>query len=172
MHTERRLPMYRVSFSLLFGLIFSMFVIGSAFGGGDLATYEPKSPAEAEIKKTLMNLQETNNKSDIDGCLCLYHENARVQTNSRGSMSAKKDLPKYYKKVWGTHPRVQFGSPEIAVDGERAVVKMKAESTKSCGAIESTANTYTMVREGGTWLIVKQNYSGGAKGAQGMAGEG
>jgi hypothetical protein len=87
-------------------------------------------------------------------------------------MSSKKDLPKYYKKVWSTYPSVQFGTPEIAVDGEQAVVKLKADSTKSCGAIESTVNTYTMVREGGTWLIVKQSYSGGAKGAQSMMGEG
>jgi hypothetical protein len=61
--------MYERRVALFCGLLLATFMIGCVTGGGTLDSYKPKSTAESEITKCLIDLQEAFNREDVDGYL-------------------------------------------------------------------------------------------------------
>ena len=148
-------------------VIFYVFLAGllvacAAATGGRLATYEPKSTAEAGIKKTLMNFENAYDARDLEGCLSCFHKNAQYQiTVAGGQMTSMEYLPLYFKDLWSTYDiRFHYGAPDIEIDEEQAIVKIDAHTTlmdsNSVTRASTTRNTYTMVRERDRWLIMKR----------------
>lgn len=68
---------------LSWGFYTSIFIFGCATSMTPLKDCKPRSPAEAEIKKTLMNLEEVRNKGDIQRALAFIHDQVRFQDGCR-----------------------------------------------------------------------------------------
>jgi len=151
--------MYRRLSFLFWGLFLAVFMLGCVTGGGgSLNSYKPKSTAESQITKCLMDYQEAFNREDLAGCLSHFHENAQVQTSSAGTMGSKKDLPDRLEYSWGFGTRIRFSIPDITINGDQAVVKIRSnwENKEVTGHNE---NEYNMVRVGDRWLIMESKYS-------------
>jgi hypothetical protein len=139
---------------LLFLVSLLVFLISCA-AGGRLETYEPKSPAEAEIKKSLIDFEDAYNSRDLNRCLSHAHENISYETTS-GSWASKEELPDTLEWEWGIGVRIQYTTPDIALDEKQAVVKISSPWESNMGQSGFTQNTYTMVLEGDRWLTIKR----------------
>jgi ketosteroid isomerase-like protein len=152
--------MYRRLVFLFWGLFLAVFMLGCVTG---LDSYKPKSTAESKIIKCLMDYQEAFNREDLAGCLSHFHENAQLQTSSSGTMGSKKDFSDSLEFSWGYEQRIQFSSPDITINGDQAVVKIRSEWTISVdgpkGHPGHSENEYSMVRVGDRWLIMKYTFS-------------
>ena len=146
--------MYKGFVSILFSMVFSTVIISATYAEGDLASYEPKSPAEAEIKKCLMDFENAIKNEDLDGVMACFHENVKYQT-ARSGWASKKELPKNYEWFWAERYTIKFGTPDITINGNEAVVRIPTEWESNNGA-GLTLNIYTLVREGDSWLIIKR----------------
>ena len=130
--------------------------------GGNLATYEPKSTAEAGVKRTLVDFENSYNAKDLEGCLGCFHKNAQYQITATGrGMTSLEYLSQYWKDLWSTYDiHLRYGAPDIEIEGEQAVVEIDAHTTlmgsNSVTRAATTRNTYTMVRERDKWLIIKR----------------
>ncbi len=155
--------MYKKVAFLFWGLFLAVFMFGCVTGGGGrLDSYKPKSTAESEITKCLMDYQEAFNREDLAGCLSHFHENAQLQTSNSGTMGSKKDYPDRLEQQWGWGTRIQFSIPNITVNGDQAVVKIRY-NWELTAVPEPLAGhnqcEYNMVRVGDRWLIMKHKYS-------------
>jgi ketosteroid isomerase-like protein len=152
--------MYRRVVFLFWGLSLVVFMLGCVTGGGGrIESYKPKSTAESEITKCLMDLQEAFNREDLAGYLSHLHENAQLQTSPAGTMGSKKDYPDRLEQQWGFDMRTQFLSPDITIDGDQAIVKIQSNWEGREGLTGHSENEYNMVRVGDRWLIKKYTYS-------------
>jgi ketosteroid isomerase-like protein len=150
--------MYRRPIFLFCGLFLAVFMLGCVTGcGGRLYSYKPKSTAESEIIKCLMDYQEAWNREDLAGCLSHFHENAQLQTSSTGTMASKKDYSNLLEWRWGYEQRIQFSIPDITINGDQAVVKIQSNWTAR-GFSGHSEDEYDMVRVGDRWLIVKYTF--------------
>jgi ketosteroid isomerase-like protein len=154
--------MYRRPIFLFWGLFLAVFMLGCVTGGGGRQdSYKPKSTAESEITKCLMDYQEAFNREDLAGCLSHFHENAQLQTSSAGTMGSKKDYSNSLEWAWGYEQRIQFLNPYITINGDQAVVKIRSDWTSSVDGRDLSGhreNEYSMVRVGDRWLIMKCTY--------------
>ncbi len=154
--------MYRRLVFLFWGLFLAVFMLGCVTGGGGrLDSYKPKSTAESEITKCLMDYQEAFNREDLAGCLSHFHENAQLQTSPAGTMGSKKDYSNSLEWAWGYEQRIQFLNPYITINGDQAVVKIRSDWTSSVDGRDLSGhreNEYSMVRVGDRWLIMKCTY--------------
>ncbi len=153
--------MYKRVVFLFWGLFLAVFALGCATGGGGhLDSYKPKSTAESKITKCLMDLQEAYNREDLTGYLSHIHENAQLQTSPAGTMGSKKDYPDRLEQQWGWGMRIQFSSPDITINGDQALVKIRSDWAGTQGTMTGHSEVeYNMVREGDRWLIMKSKYS-------------
>jgi ketosteroid isomerase-like protein len=150
--------MYRRLVFLFWGLFLAVFMLGYFTGcGGRLDSYKPKSTAESEITKCLMDYQEAFNREDLAGCLSHFHENAQLQTSPSGTMGSKKDYSNFMEWVWGYEQRIQFSSPDIAINGDQAVVKIQRNWTAR-GFLGHNEDEFNMVRVRDRWLIMKYTF--------------
>ena len=151
--------MYRRLVLLFWGLFFVAFTLGCVTsGGGRIESYKPKTTAESEITKCLMDLQEAFNREDLAGCLSHYHKNAQLQTSPSGTMGSKKDYSNRLAELWGFGTRRDYAAPDIKVNGDQAVVKI-GYTWEMREARGDTQAEYDMIREGDKWLIMKFKYS-------------
>ena len=151
--------MYRRVFFPFWGLLLAVFILGCVTGGGGgLKSYKPKSTAESEITKCLMDLQEAFNREDLAGCLSHFHENAQLQTSPSGTMGSKKDYSKRLEELWGFGTRRDYAAPDITIKGDQAVVKM-SWTWEMRDVSGNAQGEYDMVHEGDRWLIMKYKYS-------------
>ena len=155
--------MYNRLVFLFWGLFLSVFMVGCVTGsGGSIDSYKPKSTAESGIMKCLMDYQEAFNREDLAGCLSVIDENAQLQTSSSGTIGSKNDYGNALETAWGWGTRIQFSSPDITINGDQAVVKMRRDwayivdgnDVSGYGQVD-----YNMVRVGDRWLIMKYKYS-------------
>jgi len=149
--------MYRRMVFLCWGLFLAVFMLGCVTSGG-LKTYKPKSTAEAEITKSLVDFQEAFNREDLAGCLSHFHENAQLQTSNSGTMGSKKDYSNRLGELWGFGVRRDYAAPDIKVNGDQAVVKI-SWTWEMRDVTGDAQGEYDMVREGDRWLITKTKYS-------------
>jgi len=154
--------MYNKLVFLFWGFFLNVFMIGCVTGGGGmLDSYQSKSTAESGIIKSFMDYQEAFNRKDLAGCLSLIHENAQLQTSNSGSIAPKKDYSNTLELAWGYGLRIEFSSPDITINGDQAVVKMRRAWTyvrdgrdvSGYGQVD-----YNMVRVGDRWLIMQYKY--------------
>ena len=151
--------MYRRLIFVFSGLFLAVFMLGCVTGGGGrIDSYKPKSTAESEITKCLMDYQEAFNREDLAGCLSHFHENAQLQTSNSSTMGSKKDYPDRLEQQWGFGMRIQFSNPDITINGGQAVVKIRSNWTFRETPGHSDFE-YNMVRVGDRWLIMKSKYS-------------
>ena len=148
--------MYRKPVFLFWSLFLAVFMLGCVTGGG-LDSYKPKSTAESEITKCLMEYQEAFNREDLAGCLSLIHKNAKLQTYRSGKMGSKKDYSNGLEIARDLGTNIQFSRPDITINGDQAVVKIRRNWTAN-DVIGQSGNEYNMVRVGGRWLIMKYKY--------------
>jgi hypothetical protein len=154
--TGKEVHMYKGLFSFLIGVMFSVFVVNGASAEEDLASYEPKSPAEAEIKECMLDFLEAYNGRDLDRCLAHVHENAKYQKSGPNSWVSKKDLPRMWGGLWSQGLHIGYGTPEITIDEDQAVIKLPTPYDLPGMGQGVTLNTYTLVREGDSWLIIER----------------
>lgn len=107
---------------VLLHLSLAIFLMGCATGG-KLATYEPKSTAEAEIKKSFMDFEDAYNKRDLDRCLSHVHKDIKYEQTG-GSWASRENMPQVFESAWRLGTRIRYAAPEIALDGDEAVVKI------------------------------------------------
>ena len=151
--------MYRRLIFVFSGLFLAVFMLGCVTGGGGkLDSYKPKSTAESEITKCLMDYQEAFNREDLAGCLSHFHENAQVQISHTGTMGSKKGLPDRLEYSWGFGTRIQLSKPDITINGDQAVVKIRSDWEWREGSGYNEIE-YNMVHVGDRWLIMKYRYS-------------
>lgn len=151
--------MYRRFVFLFWGLFPAVFMLGCVTGGGGmLDNYKPKSTAESEIKKTLMDYEEAFNSEDLSGCLSYFHEDAQVQTSNSGRMRQKKEFSERLKFLWGYSTHIKFKSPDIAINGDEAAVKVRRDWT-TYELSGHSEEEYSMVRVGDRWLIKEYKFS-------------
>ena len=142
--------------SILLQLSLAFFLLGCATGGGGgLAAYEPNFASEAGIKKTLMQLEESSNSRDLDRYAPCLHEGCRYQ-NPSGNMGSKKDVLEWTKTAWAIDTFIKYGSPEITVDGDQAVVKIWCSWEYERKWSGRERYTYSMALQGERWLIMER----------------
>jgi hypothetical protein len=145
--------MYKELLCLLLGMVFAVFMTSAASADGDLASYEPKSPDEAEIIKVLMVHQDDFNNRDLDGWVSCFHENAKYP-DARGGLMPVEDLPGFCRTEWARDYKFTCGIPNIKIDGDKAVVRYTYHWTSNTITGESKM-TLNLTRENDKWLIIK-----------------
>jgi hypothetical protein len=142
----------------LWGFFVCIFVIGCATSGTSLKDYKPKSGAEAEIKESLLNLEEAQNKGDTQKALALMHDDVRFQDGCRSPvMVSKKEVADILKRSVEYGCTRKYLSPRITIKGNQADVKVSVlydckSTSRPTFVLPSSAS---MVRESDEWLILK-----------------
>ena len=149
--------MYKRMVVLFWSLFLAVFMLGCVTGG-KLDSYKPKSTAESQITKCLIDYEEAFNREDVAGCMSHFHENAQLQTSAAGTMGSKKNYPDRLEQRWGFGGRIQFSIPDITINGEQAVVKIRSDWEWREGSGYDEIE-YNMVHVGDRWLIIKSKYS-------------
>ena len=152
--------MYRRVVFLFWGLFLAVFMLGCVTGGGGkIESYKPKSAAESEMTKAFVDFQKAYNREDLAGCLSHIHENAQMQTSESGTMVSKKDYSNVLEEEWNNYgARFQYSIPDITINGDQAVVKIRSDWTTKNGSSGYNENEMNMVHEGDRWLTMKVTY--------------
>jgi len=147
------------------GLFISIFMFGCATDTSTrLRDYKPKSAAEAEIKKCLMDYELAFNRHDLEGVLALIHDQAQLQDSLRGAMVSKKEYISTLGWFFSHSSRRWYSFPTLTVKDEQADVKTRfrylwIDPNNGAENWGSNQETLSMVREGGKWLILKREIS-------------
>jgi ketosteroid isomerase-like protein len=125
--------------------------------GGSVPSLEarPVSPDEKAIKVMLKGYEKAWNKKDVDGVMAFYHQKAIIMTGKDRDIVSRKHYRKILPDKLITAKSLYFGVSRMKIVGDKAKVKIKMRMT---GHGNTIVVTYSMVRQNGKWLIVKQGY--------------
>lgn len=118
-----------------------------------LRTYEPQSDAEGKIKSVLLAYEDAWNRQDPSGVLALWHPDAEIMYGSERRVVSKTKYEDILPKRMNDHPTIAFGSPDIAVMDDKAVVKLKMDTGRF-----KTPITFHVVKEYGEWRLMSWRY--------------
>ena len=142
----------------LWGFFICVFMIGCATSGTPLKDYKPKSAAEAEIKKSLLSLEEAQNKGDTQKSLAFIHDEARFQDGCRSrAMVTKKGIVDILERSIEYGCTRKYLSPKITVKGDQAYVKMSVlyDCKSPAGRTFTAPTNVSMVKESNKWLLLR-----------------
>ena len=118
-----------------------------------LADYEPKTPQEQALKSTLLAFQEGVNTKNSRKIENLIHENAAVMTGRERKILSKPEYAKILPKRLAENPPVALGKPKMAVDGDKAEVKIYMTRGDYNGLV-----VFNMKMENDRWYILSWKY--------------
>jgi hypothetical protein len=142
------------------GFCMSILIFGCATGMTPLRDYKPKSQAETEIKKTLLNLEEVRNQGDIQRALTFIHDQAQFQDGCRSLATVSKaEIPDVLERSIEYRCTRKYLSPTISVRGVQADVKISVVYDCKSSPWDTFVQQaiVSMVKEGDKWLLLKYN---------------
>ncbi len=138
-------------FLLLFFLAFTSLV---ACGQNEpLASYEPKSAQEKNLKRVLLAFEDGVKNQDSQKIADLLHKTASVMVGRERQMLDKASYIKILPARLKDNPPVSLGKPKIKIDGAQAEVKIYVQRGSN-----NTLVVYDFIREGDTWFIQSWQY--------------
>jgi hypothetical protein len=112
-------------------------------------------PDREAIKALLITYQDAWNKHDPDEYMALFHNEAKIMTGTERRFVSKEEYYLLIPKRFVDFPTLKIkGEPEIEIERDAAEVKFIASFPPTDK--EGSLHTLHLVREGGHWLILKQ----------------
>jgi len=123
---------------------------------GTLKDYKAASQDEEAIKSLLLYWQNSGNRGDVAGVLSVLTDDFEIYHNwpsNKSQVENKKEygesLPERMKK----NPTVIVGLPEIAITGDKALVRAPLDTTR--GKLKAT---FFLERQNEKWLVMRFEY--------------
>jgi len=118
-----------------------------------LAAYEPKSPPEQGLKKTLLEFQEGVKAKDADKVKNLLSENASIMVGRDRQILSKKEYVEILSERLAENPPISFGKPKMTVNGDNAEVRIYVTRGDSNFLV-----VYDLQYENDKWYIQSWRY--------------
>ena len=118
-----------------------------------LKEYQPKSPEEGAIKKVLVSSENAWNNNDIQGYLAVLHDSGNFMYGKERYIVSKQEFAERIPKIRAVKPRFKFGTPQITITGDKAVVNLVDYSIPG-----GWPWTVHLVRENENWYIMRNEY--------------
>lgn len=112
-------------------------------------------PDREAIKALLITYQDAWNKHDPDEYMALFHNEAKIMTGTGRRFISKEEYYLLIPKRFVDFPALKIkGEPEIEIERDGAEVRFFA--TFPPEDKKGSLQTLHLVREGGNWLILRQ----------------
>ena len=118
---------------------------------------EAISPDREAIKALVTKYQDAWNKHDPDEYMALFHSEAKIMNGAQGKFVSKIGYYGLLPQRFRDSPTLKIeGDPEIRIERDMAEVTFAASFPPT--GTKGIPYTLYLVREGGQWLIMKQEY--------------
>ena len=125
-----------------------------------LNDYKPKSSDEEAIVSQLMKYEKAWNNGDVQGCVDILHDNAKMSYGASEMQARKSEYEKLLPYLMAEYPDFEFSKPNsINISGRSATVKLMLKfANKDLARSGSVLHTVDFFKADNQWMMIAWKY--------------